>query len=140
MPEANDQYEFKVYIALPISKHPRGRQGAVDDSRRAQRWLESYGLTVLNPFVVVPNLWRGDIHSEPEWQYYMRRCLRDGLLQADGVAALEGWTSSPGANLEIEIASKLGVPVLSVERWALLARDTGVLQLHRIMSWRHRKG
>ena len=89
---------------------------------------------------MVPNLWRGDIHNEQEWQYYMRRCLRDGLMHADGVAALEGWQASVGASFEVEVASKLGVPVLSAERWALLARDTGVLQLHRTLSWRYRKG
>lgn len=74
--------------------------------------LRSAGYTVLCPT-------EADHGAEPgalPWEEYLRRALAD-LLQARGVALLDGWWRSRGAQLEVHVARALGMPCEPVDLW-----------------------
>lgn len=75
--------------------------------------LEQAGFAVINPAE----------HGVGElaWEQYLRRDLR-WLLDCDGVATLEGWTTSRGAKLEVHVARELGMDARPVESWLELRR------------------
>lgn len=45
------------------------------------------------------------------WETYMRVDLQ-AVLDAEGVAVLDGWESSRGATLEVAVARAIGIPVV----------------------------
>lgn len=49
------------------------------------------------------------------WQGYMRMAIKQ-LVECDIIVMLPGYTMSKGAMLEMQIASRLGMPVLLAER------------------------
>lgn len=76
--------------------------------------LRAAGFTVLNPADnKAPN-------DNPTWADWMRLALAQ-LVQADGIALLTGWSSSPGARIEERLACDLGMPRGSVPHWATQA-------------------
>lgn len=79
--------------------------------RAATAQLEAAGFDVLDP-----SRHGGSGGPGYDWRDYMRLGLRD-VLDADGVAVLPRWTKSRGANLEVQVAQTLGMPVRSVEEW-----------------------
>lgn len=54
--------------------------------------------------------------SETSYQEAMRRDIRL-VLEVAGIATLEGWENSTGANVEVTVARAIGIPVHSVEQW-----------------------
>ena len=99
-----------LYIAGPMSgieeyNYPAFR-AAADDLRAA-------GYEVLNPVDID--------HDDTEpgaqpWEWYMRRTLKM-LLDADAVAVLPGWAMSRGADIEVNLATSIGMPYQSVRAW-----------------------
>jgi hypothetical protein len=79
----------------------------------ASQQLRKAGHTVVNPAAAgtVPG-WA--------WQDYMRRGLTS-LIRCDGVALLDGWTASRGAQMEMRVALAMNLPVHMLEDW--LARE-----------------
>lgn len=65
-------------------------------------------------FAVVHNAVHDDT-TQP-WEFYMRHALRL-LLDADAVAVLDGWGTSRGATLEVDMAKALAMPVRTVDAW-----------------------
>lgn len=60
-----------------------------------------------------------------EWEDYLRYDLAQ-LLQCDGVAVLPSWHLSKGACFEVDVATKLRMPVHPVETWIDIAKARGV--------------
>lgn len=89
-----------IYIAGPMA-------GIKDYNRdafaTAAEKLRSMGFVVLNPAVLPPGM--------PK-DHYMPICLAM-VQQADMVCLLPGWTSSPGANLELDYAKYQGKTVFT---------------------------
>lgn len=52
-----------------------------------------------------------------EWEDYLRYDLTE-MLKCQGVATLDDWIYSAGAQLEVYVARRLSMPVFSVETWA----------------------
>ncbi len=73
--------------------------------------LRSYGYTVLNPAELN--------HDRPARRIAMRRDI-EALMRSQIVATLNGWKDSPGAQLEVQIATELGLKV--VPEWLLTAK------------------
>jgi len=48
--------------------------------------------------------------EEGTWEAAMRKDIA-ALCECDGILMLPGWTASPGAQLEMHVASRLGMPV-----------------------------
>lgn len=95
-----------LYISGPMSGHDDYNFAGFD---RAAMRLRAAGYRVLNP---------ADFGADP--RHTWADCLLRDLLvlgQAAGVATLEGWESSQGANREIEFARKQGIPVAPVNFW-----------------------
>lgn len=66
---------------------------------------------------IVVNPWELDnAHPTPTWEDSLRRDII-AMMTCDGVATLNGWKKSRGANLEVGIAQGLGWPVQSVRQW-----------------------
>ena len=49
-----------------------------------------------------------------DWHKAMRACIQR-LMMCDGIALLQGWQNSKGANIELKLASDLHIPVVYIE-------------------------
>lgn len=99
-----------LYISGPMTGYPDHNFPMFDWVEAA---LQHVGYRTLNPATkgIVPD-WT--------WEDYLRHDLRQ-VLDADGVAVLDGWECSRGARLEVTTAQALGIPVMSWTLW----RDRG---------------
>lgn len=95
----------KVYICgkmsgLPEYNYPRFNQVASE--------LRLKGYFVENPAEVqVENaVW----HKEWEWHDYMKAAIQQ-LIRCDAIYVLNGYETSKGANIEIQLAKDLGINV-----------------------------
>lgn len=75
--------------------------------------LEEVGYEVLNPYDVPPI----DLPGTSFWSASLRGDIAEFLRMCVGVATIDGWQKSPGASLEVEIASRLEIPVMPVAGW-----------------------
>ena len=76
--------------------------------------LRAAGYDVLNP---VDAEQHNPTPGEPQsWDWYMRHALRM-VLDAEGIALLDGWRASKGATLEVQVAQSLGLPVRAYSEW-----------------------
>lgn len=102
-----------VYIAGPMT-------GLVDFNYRAffeaERSLTERGHTVLNPARTE------DRENCITWTDYMRASLRD-LSHAEGIALLDGWQNSRGAQMEYRIGHDLGIEVAPLTEWLMIGCD-----------------
>lgn len=57
-----------------------------------------------------------------KWPAAMRITLMAIIAQADGLAMLDGWERSEGAQLEAHVARSLMMPVKTVSQWAAQKR------------------
>jgi hypothetical protein len=104
-----------LYISGPISGKPDLNFPAFHE---AARLLRAAGYTVTNP----AELDAQDAGKTLTWEQYMRRDIK-ALMDCDGVALLPGWTESRGANLETEIAGRLGMKLWGVDGWLRKAQE-----------------
>lgn len=100
---------MKLYISGKMSGEPEFNYPRFD---QVEAHLKSQGHDVVNPAnigraVVIPP--EADEHQE--YTLYMKAALR-GLLECDTIYMLDGWTKSPGANIELNLAEKLGYKVI----------------------------
>lgn len=65
--------------------------------------LRTLGFTVSNP---------AENPEQDSWEAYMRVALRQ-MLTCDTIAMLPGWIDSRGANLERNVAQKVGLTVVA---------------------------
>ena len=100
----------RLYIAGPMTGHPDFNYAAF---YTAEQQLRAAGYDVLNPAHTENE---NTTRKPQEWGWYMRRAIAL-LMQADGVALLDGWTGSRGARLEEEIAGRLGMWRDGITQW-----------------------
>ena len=97
---------MKLYVAGPMSGYPEFNY---QQFRAIAEVLRGCGYAVENP--------ADNAKPDPEtWEGYMRTALRQ-MLTCEGVAVLHGWQESRGAAIEVDIAHKLGMPVLPWQVW-----------------------
>ncbi len=99
-----------VFVSGPMTGLPDHNYPAFHE---ASLQLRKAGYTVVNPAAAgtVPG-WA--------WRDYIIRGLTD-LIRCDGVALLDGWTASPGAQMEMRVALAMNLPVRVLADW--LARE-----------------
>lgn len=100
-------------IAKTSNIYVCGKMSGLKDFNRAAfnqaaASLRAQGLTVFNP---------GEIIGESDWEWsdYMRTSLK-GMLDCDVLYVLTGYESSVGANIEIDLANKLGLLIIYEEK------------------------
>lgn len=91
----------RIYIAGPMTGYPDYNYPAFDEA--AKIWSDR-GWAVLNP---ADHFLRD---QDLEMATYMRGAIH-AVLQADAVAVLNGWSTSPGATMEVIMAHRLGLPI-----------------------------
>jgi len=90
----------KAYLATKVSGVPLSKVKAV--IRRMEVRAMKEGFDTVNPLIV------GD--QKLSWEDNMKRCIKK-LVDCDVVYASQ-WRNSPGAQMEIDIARKLGIRVV----------------------------
>lgn len=96
---------MKLYISGGISGYADGNKPAF---KQAELALSDAGYSVVNPAEHEVEGWT--------WAQYLKYDL-PLMLQCEGVAVLNGWFHSKGANLEVYVARQLGMQVKTPEQW-----------------------
>lgn len=92
---------IKLYIAGPMSGLPDFNKA--EFARNTDR-LRGSGFRVTNPAELFT-------HTDKPWEFYMRHALK-AMLDCDAIFMLVGWSSSRGANVELDLAKELGMGVM----------------------------
>lgn len=92
-----------IYLSGPMTGLPDFNRRAFNVAAEA---LRRSGWTVINPAEL-------NTADDGEWQACMRVCLK-ALPDADVLALLPGWESSKGAHLELHIAHRIGIEVMTL--------------------------
>ena len=100
-----------LYVSGPVTGMPDDNREAFE---RAADDLMASGFIVRIPH------W--DVRPGTKWPEAMRTTLLSILAQADGLAMLEGWEKSKGAQLEAHVAQNLMMPVKTVDQWTAQKR------------------
>lgn len=92
----------RVYISGPMSNMPEHNFPAFN--AEAAR-LRDLGYDVVNPV---------DVNPDPgtPWHECLRRDLQ-AMLTCDTIALLPGWQRSEGANLELHVAHRVGIGIVT---------------------------
>jgi len=77
---------------------------AQEKFNRYESSLISEGFEVINPMKVSP------FHQDKTWNDYMRDCVR-ALCDCEMIGMMPCWQTSKGAQIEKEIAEKIGIMV-----------------------------
>ena len=99
---------MRLYICGPMTGKPNNN---FDAFYRAEKVLTALGYHVENPARI--ELPEG---REKTWENYMKADL-PRLVQCDGIATLNGFESSRGAMLELQVASALGIEIHGIGKW-----------------------
>jgi nucleoside 2-deoxyribosyltransferase len=91
----------KIYISGKISGLPE--EEAIKIFDLAEEALKSLAYEVINPMKLPHN------HSRT-WEAYMKEDIA-AMMNCDAVMALENWSESKGAKIEVGIAKSIGMPV-----------------------------
>lgn len=103
-----------AYLAGPMTGYPEYNFPAF---RAAASRLRELGWGIRSPHELDEHENGGKAPTPADakpWSYYLRRDLRL-LLECQSVVVLAGWRESRGANLEVHVASSLGMPVLDAD-------------------------
>lgn len=106
---------MKLYVAGPMTGLPDYNYPAF---HAAEAGLRAAGYDVANPATL-------GVRDGWEWQDYMRAGLRL-MLDCDGIALLDGWHASRGAQIELRLAMALGMAEGTVPGW-LMRADSGAV-------------
>jgi len=99
-----------IYLSGPMSGVPEYNFPAF---HAATKLLRKRGCSVISPAELdeVGELSGIELGSQ-SWEWYLSRDLRE-MLRCDTVAVLPGWRKSRGARLEVYVARRLGMKVVS---------------------------
>lgn len=97
---------MKIYVAGPMTGLPDFNYPAF---REAASRLRAIGHDVEDPST--------NVNPTPDDYHGWLRAGLTQLIQCDAVALLDGWESSGGARLEVNVAATLGLRVASVREW-----------------------
>ncbi|MDT4329796.1 DUF4406 domain-containing protein [Methylomonas sp. MV1] len=89
----------RIYLAGPMSGIPDYNYPAFN---QAADQLRALGYAVENPA-------ENPVPDCGTWAGYMRLAIRQ-MLTCDMVALLPGWSASNGATLEMDVATRIGMP------------------------------
>lgn len=97
---------MKIYVSGPMT-------GVKDHNyplfNTVAGYLRKYGYEVLNP-AELPE--PGNPGSQP-WSWYLRRDLQE-MLNCDAIVLLPNWRNSQGAQLECDVASRVGMSLFEI--------------------------
>ncbi|MBR3689946.1 MAG: DUF4406 domain-containing protein [Eggerthellaceae bacterium] len=96
---------MKIYVIGPVTGIPNDNKEAFV---QACHDLVEAGYLAAIPHYFIP--------SDAEWHEAMKVSIAQ-MMQADGVAMLDGWHDSKGACLEYDIARRVGMPAYCVDHW-----------------------
>lgn len=105
----------RVYLAGPMTGYPEWNFPAFE---RATADLRTAGYDVVSPHEI--DLEDGFDPQGDGSGFDLREALErdvEEVLNADGVALLDGWEESPGAMIEVLTASSTGAPAYPVRDW-----------------------
>lgn len=101
---------MRLYVSGPMSGYEDFNYPAFHEA--ADR-LRDVGYTVDNPAEIgVPG---------SDYRELLKEDIRI-ILDCDGVAVMEGWWASKGAQIETNVAGVIGLPVRSVNEWLRLGQ------------------
>jgi glycosyltransferase involved in cell wall biosynthesis len=95
---------FHIYLSGPMTGLPDYNRPAFAEVAEE---LRSQGKSVFNPGDIGPT------ENIMPRAWYMRKDL-EALMKSDSVYLLPGWENSPGAQLEVEIARELELPIVQL--------------------------
>lgn len=98
-----------LYISGAMTLHGPENNWGFDGFDAAAKQLQAVGFSTENPAD------KGIIEGW-EWADYLKYDLKK-LLDCDGVATLDDWIYSAGAQLEVHTAKRVSIPVFSVQEW-----------------------
>lgn len=107
----------RLYVAGPMTGYADWNFPAFE---RAAEDLRDEGYEVVSPHEI--DLEGGFDPSGDGAGFDLRAALErdvEAVLEADGVALLDGWEQSPGAVIEVLTASSKGAPARPVREWLL---------------------
>ncbi|KVF09643.1 hypothetical protein WJ05_17620 [Burkholderia vietnamiensis] len=107
---------MRLYLAGPMSGYPELNFPAFNAEASRLRGL---GFQIVNPAEINAN-------SGADWLSCMRADIKQ-LVDCDGIALLQGWQQSHGANIEHALARGLGLRVYQVRHLVGLADSMPVL-------------
>lgn len=102
----NPKYK-KCYVSGPITGIENGNK---ESFKNAELQLKNEGFEVINPH---------ELHTKEQeetftWSDFMRSDIK-ALCDCNFIAVLPGWEKSKGANVEVYIGQKLGMPIVEFE-------------------------
>lgn len=103
----------RLYLCGPMTGLPEFNYPAFT---RAANQLRGLGYTVFTPT-------ENGLPQHAPWGMHMRRDIPQ-LVRCGGVAVLPGHEASRGAQLELYIATELGIPVAPVDTWMATIKYT----------------
>ena len=102
---------MRLYVCGPMTGLPDLNYPAFN---RVALDLRAAGYGVTNPA-------DKDVPTSEPWLVHMRADIKM-MMDCDGLALLPGWDASRGANVEIQLAHGLGLPVHGLVAWLALAK------------------
>ena len=94
---------MKIYIAGPITGREEAARKQFADT--AMQIREAFpDIDIVNPFEL-------DHDHDKDWESYMSVCIKE-LMTCNTLYLLPGWTDSPGARIEVMIASRMGMDLI----------------------------
>jgi hypothetical protein len=94
--------KIKIYIAGAITGHDL--QERKETFMKWQKYFEDKGYAVVNPMELPHN-------HDKTWESYMRECIV-ALMDCSEIYVMNGWMQSKGAQIEVHIASSLGIRII----------------------------
>lgn len=105
---------MKLYLSGPMKGYPKSNLPAF---RLAAAALRMLGYEVVNPAEI--DVGRPTpAEDSPDWKGFYEACLRAdirALCDCEAIALMPGWERSNGAHLELHVAHRLGLEVLTVK-------------------------
>jgi hypothetical protein len=105
----------KVYISGPITGIQSNNIHAFRD---AEEKIRSMGMIPVVPH----DFFEGVDTQNFVWEDYMKTCIKE-LMNCDAVVTIDGWNESRGAQIEVDLARKLGYEVLPLVSAHKLANE-----------------
>lgn len=110
---------MRIYISGAIT----GNENYQKDFERGEKIAALLNCIPVNPAKLSGQKFR-NASPAPAWEDYMKFDI-PLLCGCQAVLMLKGWVCSKGANLEHDIASRLGMQIFYEERMEKEARDAG---------------
>lgn len=101
---------MRIYVSGPMSGYEDLNHPAFND---AAKRLREAGYEVDNPAEIG--------HPSLPYTDLLKEDIRV-ILDCDGVAVLEGWWLSRGAQIETNVAGVIGLPIRTVGEWLVRAK------------------